>query len=186
MKPTTGRTQCQRTMERDRVAKGRAQAAGVVLAAADSGRARRQEPAKGGAVDAAKTPDVAAKAPAEAANPKNIKGGTTMPARDGTGPMGTGPMTGRGAGSCAGGAVPGYRSFRMGCGRGFRGRGGQNMFPATGLPGWAHGSVSAAPAPAQELAILTQQAEHFNTALAGIRRRIHEIESRPAEPQTDR
>jgi hypothetical protein len=109
-----------------------------------------------------------------------------MPARDGTGPMGTGPMTGRGAGSCAGGAVPGYRSFRMGCGRGFRGRGGQNMFPATGLPGWAHGSVSAAPAPAQELAILTQQAEHFNTALAGIRRRIHEIESRPAEPQTDR
>lgn len=31
-----------------------------------------------------------------------------MPGGDGTGPMGMGPMTGRGAGYCAGFEVPGY------------------------------------------------------------------------------
>lgn len=31
-----------------------------------------------------------------------------MPARDGTGPMGMGPMTGRAAGYCAGHNVPGF------------------------------------------------------------------------------
>lgn len=31
-----------------------------------------------------------------------------MPGGDGTGPMGMGPMTGRGAGYCAGNDVPGY------------------------------------------------------------------------------
>ncbi|MFW5690579.1 MAG: DUF5320 domain-containing protein [Planctomycetota bacterium] len=31
-----------------------------------------------------------------------------MPAGDRTGPMGQGPMTGRGAGFCAGSGVPGY------------------------------------------------------------------------------
>ena len=31
-----------------------------------------------------------------------------MPAGDGTGPMGMGPMTGRAAGICAGYTVPGY------------------------------------------------------------------------------
>lgn len=42
-----------------------------------------------------------------------------MPRRDGTGPTGEGPMTGRGAGPCGGGAAGG------GLGRGFgRGRGG--------------------------------------------------------------
>jgi len=33
-----------------------------------------------------------------------------MPAGDGTGPLGLGPMTGRAAGYCAGFAVPGYMS----------------------------------------------------------------------------
>jgi len=46
-----------------------------------------------------------------------------MPWGDGTGPLGLGPMTGRGAGYCAGFPVPGYmnpypRGF--GRGRGFR------------------------------------------------------------------
>lgn len=31
-----------------------------------------------------------------------------MPRGDGTGPVGAGPMTGRGAGFCAGYSVPGY------------------------------------------------------------------------------
>jgi hypothetical protein len=77
-----------------------------------------------------------------------------MPAGDGTGPRGMGPMTGRGAGYCAGYDVPGYanpvsgRGFGMGMGWGRgggwgggrgrgRGRGWRNMYYATGLPGWA-------------------------------------------------
>ena len=50
-----------------------------------------------------------------------------MPGRDGTGPMGYGPLTGGRRGSCAG-AAP----F---AGRG-GGRGPRNQFYATGLTGW--------------------------------------------------
>ena len=71
-----------------------------------------------------------------------------MPGGDRTGPAGMGPMTGRGAGFCAGYPVPGYMN-PVG-GRGFggyggwgRGRGGggggwgrRNQFYATGLTGW--------------------------------------------------
>ncbi|MFC1582419.1 DUF5320 domain-containing protein [Planctomycetota bacterium] len=52
-----------------------------------------------------------------------------MPGRDGTGPMGFGPMTGRSAGDCAGYASPGFVNSvpgggRFGMGRGLgRGRG---------------------------------------------------------------
>lgn len=69
-----------------------------------------------------------------------------MPRGDRTGPMGMGPMSGRGAGYCAGFGMPGFanpaggRGFGMGFGqgRGFGGggRGRRNMFYATGLPGW--------------------------------------------------
>jgi hypothetical protein len=54
------------------------------------------------------------------------------------------------------------------------------MFHATGLPGWARGDAPATPAPAQELAVLKQQAEQFGHALESISRRIQEIESQPA------
>jgi len=54
-----------------------------------------------------------------------------MPAGDGTGPMGMGPMTGRAAGYCGGYDAPGWanpvpsRGFGLGWGRGGgRGRGG--------------------------------------------------------------
>ena len=51
-----------------------------------------------------------------------------MPGGNGTGPMGAGPMTGRGAGCCAGFDKPGFANFGgrgMGMGRGMRmGRGG--------------------------------------------------------------
>lgn len=60
-----------------------------------------------------------------------------MPRGNGMGPMRMGPMTGRGAGYCAGFNTPGYvnsaRNFAgFGGGRGFR-----RMFYATGVPGWA-------------------------------------------------
>jgi len=65
-----------------------------------------------------------------------------MPRGDGTGPMGMGPMTGRGAGFCAGFAVPGYAN-PIGYGFGFeRGRGFRRMFYATGLPRWARFSTN--------------------------------------------
>ena len=73
-----------------------------------------------------------------------------MPAGDGTGPRGMGPMTGRGAGYCGGYDAPGYanpipgRGFGMGRGRGGawgggwgRGRGWRHQYYATGVPGWA-------------------------------------------------
>ena len=49
-----------------------------------------------------------------------------MPGRNGTGPMGYGPMTGRGFGPCGGGAAYGGRFYgrRMGLGRGARFGGG--------------------------------------------------------------
>ena len=62
-----------------------------------------------------------------------------MPRGDGSGPMGTGPMTGRGAGFCTGFDVPGYANpIAYGCalGRGRGGRGFRQMFYATALPGW--------------------------------------------------
>jgi hypothetical protein len=65
-----------------------------------------------------------------------------MPGRNGMGPIGQGPRTGRGRGFCrgsafVGGGPPQEQSLGMGCGggggRGWRHR---HMFYATGLPGW--------------------------------------------------
>ena len=51
-----------------------------------------------------------------------------MPRGDGTGPWGLGPMTGRGAGFCAGYRAPRYMNFG-GRGLGFgRGRGNRRMW----------------------------------------------------------
>jgi len=124
-----------------------------------------------------------------------------MPKGNGTGPMGMGPMTGRAAGFCAGYEMPGYVNPHPGCGGGMgRGRnsggcggrrghsagiraGRRNMFYATGLPGWARVDMpdTATRVPEQELALLKQQAEHFDKALTGIRQRIQAIETLPAE-----
>jgi hypothetical protein len=85
-----------------------------------------------------------------------------MPGGDRTGPWGAGPMTGRGAGFCAGYGVPGYMNPIYGYGRGFgRGRGWGRGFGrgrgwgrgwgygyyATGLPGWAGGYAYPYPYP---------------------------------------
>jgi len=63
-----------------------------------------------------------------------------MPRGDRTGPMGSGPMTGRGMGFCAGSTGPGFMSpgpsYGFGRGRGFgrefglgRGRGWRHLYP---------------------------------------------------------
>ncbi len=134
-----------------------------------------------------------------------------MPGGDGTGPAGLGPMTGRAAGFCAGYAVPGYmnpipgRGY-WGLGRGYwgwgGGRGHRNWYYATGLPGWARaswgypawrtvpiGGYTPPYAPVhspyltreQEIDFLKGQAEYFEDALDGIKKRIEELEKKGEE-----
>ncbi|MCI0513715.1 DUF5320 domain-containing protein [candidate division KSB1 bacterium] len=113
-----------------------------------------------------------------------------MPAGDGTGPLGMGPRTGRGAGFCAGynmagyaNPIPGQRAS-WGVGRGFfgRGRGHRHWFYATGLPLWARHPFYGAPAmviaPEQELNYLKDQAEYLATSMEEIQKRIQELEAK--------
>jgi len=95
-----------------------------------------------------------------------------MPRGDGTGPMGMGRMTGRGAGFCAGFAAPGYANYAgFGCGRGFR-----RMFYATGLPGWArlgYPAYAGTYEPALgEKELLSRQAELLKSQLEQVKKRL--------------
>jgi hypothetical protein len=116
-----------------------------------------------------------------------------MPAGDGTGPMGMGPMTGRGAGYCADYGTPGWanplpgRGFGPGWGRGGgwgRGWRHRNWYYSTGVPGWlsfgyppAWGVPFAYTAPnrEQETEFLKQQAEWLRQQLEAIGQRIEEL-----------
>lgn len=104
-----------------------------------------------------------------------------MPRGDGTGPMGMGPMTGRGAGFCTGFAVPGYAN-PIGYGFGFgRGRGFRRMFYATGLPRWARfGAQNANEAyfasDADEKEFLKRQAKFLENQLDDVKKRLDELE----------
>ena len=121
-----------------------------------------------------------------------------MPAGDGTGPLGMGPMTGRAAGYCTGYDAPGWSApgpgpgFGLGWG-GAWGRGRRNRYwaRATGAPRWARGqSVSPwgtppawafgpygpAPSREQETESLRQRAEWLRRQLDEIGRRIEEPE----------
>jgi hypothetical protein len=114
-----------------------------------------------------------------------------MPGGDRTGPLGYGPMTGRGAGFCAGYAAPGYVTPAFGRGRGFGGggRGRRNMFYATGLPGWTRsypvnpgwaGNIpSGYPGqltPENEMSALKSQAGFFQNQITALNDRIRELE----------
>ena len=106
-----------------------------------------------------------------------------MPGGDGTGPMGAGPMTGRGAGFCAGYPAPGYANF--GGARGFWGRGGgrgwRHWFRATGLPGWMRGSAYGAPypkaSPEVEKQALRNQLDVLQSELEFVKKRLSEVEA---------
>ena len=111
-----------------------------------------------------------------------------MPAGDGTGPMGLGEMTGRGAGFCAGFSAPGYMNpiprRGRGMGRGWgrrRGRGWRHPYFAMGLfdaPA-AHGVAPyyAGPTREHQVAALRTQAEQLEGTLDEIRNRIAELEA---------
>jgi hypothetical protein len=113
--------------------------------------------------------------------------------------MGMGPMTGRGAGYCAGYGAPGYanpipgRGLGLGWGRGWRGggRGWRHWYYATGLPGWArfgympawgappawaYGPYAAPPTREQEAEFLKAQADALKQQLDAISQRIAELE----------
>ena len=112
-----------------------------------------------------------------------------MPRGDGTGPNGMGPMTGRGAGYCAGFDRPGYANPTPGAGfgrGGGRGRGWRwrNQFYATGMPGWMRfGYPSGAgawgvpqpPTREQEGETLKAQAQWLQQQLDAVNQRIEEL-----------
>jgi len=118
-----------------------------------------------------------------------------MPYRNGTGPTGMGPMTGRGAGYYAGHAMPGYLNRspgRAGFARG-GGRGWRNRYYATGIPGLGRGRMSGvawggeiapypyAPefTPEKEAEILRNQARVTQEEITSINERIKELEKLP-------
>ncbi|MBN1863763.1 MAG: DUF5320 domain-containing protein [Victivallales bacterium] len=109
-----------------------------------------------------------------------------MPRGDGTGPSGMGPMTGRGAGFCAGYEVPGF--MNSGCGRGFGGRGGgrgwRNMYHATGVPGRARGGwgaqYGAMPYP-QQAPVAQDEKEYLDNCVKGLEAELSEVRKRLEE-----
>jgi hypothetical protein len=110
-----------------------------------------------------------------------------MPRGNGTGPMGRGPMTGRGLGFCAGLALPALMGLAFGRGREGRGggRGWRNMFHATGLTGWqraamagtAPSAATVAPTAETEKQFLETQVEAIQSHLDEVKRRLAELET---------
>jgi len=99
-------------------------------------------------------------------------------------------MTGRGAGRCAGFAMPGYANMNVGpgfYGRGFGGcgRGRRNWFYATGMPGWMRFGggmdLPTAGSPQNEKQTLEAQARILQNQLDAITRRIEALETGTAE-----
>lgn len=112
-----------------------------------------------------------------------------MPGGDRTGPLGMGPLTGRGAGYCRGFEMPGYantvpggRGASRGFGGGGYGKRRRTRFFATGIPGrgWNRQGVAASaafrePSPNQERQYLKQEAEALRRQLAEIDRRLSQL-----------
>lgn len=104
-----------------------------------------------------------------------------MPRGDRTGPMGMGPMTGRGAGFCADYGLPGFINAIPGRGGMGLGRGRCRGF-GMGIgwrQGWAVQPVSNSQS--DELASLKSQAKYFKEALQSINSRISEFEAERGE-----
>ena len=95
-----------------------------------------------------------------------------MPRGDGTGPAGMGPMTGRGAGVCAGVAAPGFANA---WGRGGAWRRGRGM--AWGRP-WPAPPVMA---PVSERDALQSQAQALENALEQVKKQLAALASKDVE-----
>lgn len=97
-----------------------------------------------------------------------------MPGGDRTGPIGAGPMTGRGRGACAGFSSPGYGNPGFGGG----GRGWRHRFWATGVPGWAAGATPpmAPPALREQRTALEDQVKTLESQLQTLKERLKGME----------
>lgn len=109
-----------------------------------------------------------------------------MPGGDRTGPMGAGPMTGRGAGYCAGANVPGGVNNIAGRGPGAgmgRGRGlgrgvcrGLGWMGAIAAGGLLANSLWNKPSKANEKNLLRNQADQLEETLANIKQRLSQLD----------
>ncbi len=99
-----------------------------------------------------------------------------MPGGNGTGPMGGGPMTGRGAGYCGGYDMPGYtnRGFGRGMGGAGYGRGWGRGMGARFHAWWQNVPVSQ-PNPVDERQMLEQEASYLKTQVEQIQNRLNEL-----------
>lgn len=108
-----------------------------------------------------------------------------MPGGNGTGPMGMGPMTGRGMGYCAGLASPGYSNYGFGRGMG-RGRGYRKMYYATGMPGFMRDGAYASryvpfasqPAEVSEKEFLQKQVDFLENQLKQVREQLSSVDEK--------
>jgi Family of unknown function (DUF5320) len=114
-----------------------------------------------------------------------------MPLGNRMGPVGEGPMTGRGAGLCAGSAAPGNMNPGPGRGMGRGGRGGyrhgwQNQLNAPGLRDCRRATAAATAAvpialatgtPEQQIGALKSRAESLQFMLEQMQKQIEEIEA---------
>lgn len=95
-----------------------------------------------------------------------------MPRRDGTGPMGCGPLSGRAAGYCGGNGTPGA----MSPGFGSWGRCGiHRMFRATGAPGWTRFADFTAVEPVLETRRLENQISWMEQSLKNAKDRLNQL-----------
>ena len=106
------------------------------------------------------------------------------------GPGGSGPMTRRGAGYCAGFAAPGCANPAEGRGSGMAGamlrgaavggRGWRTMFRATGLPRWMRGGgwtkADGSADPQREAQALSDRAGFLQRELDAVRERLAELQ----------
>ena len=112
-----------------------------------------------------------------------------MPAGNGTGPMGFGPMTGRAAGYCAGFGRPGFMTPGPGRGMGFGARGGRGRRrrgvwcrpwagPAAGYGPWGPPEAqSFGPGSQEEREKLQGQIEYLENALSELKQRLTELKT---------
>ena len=98
-----------------------------------------------------------------------------MPRRDGTGPMGMGPMTGRGAGLCNGDFANLNFERRFGgngCQRGYR-----RQFFQTGVPGYFRNCYFQDTQTTDEKAFLELEEERLRNQLKSVKERLSNLSS---------
>lgn len=98
-----------------------------------------------------------------------------MPGGNRTGPLGMGPMTGRGAGFCAGFAAPAFMKSMgaYGIGRGY-GRGFRRMYGFMGFPNYG-GAYTPELRATEEKEFLNNQVNFLENQLLQVQKRLQEL-----------